>query len=139
MSQGGNCIQRSNSLRVLCLRGVRQRFFTDSCCYRRSCAATYKFADRNHRGQEPNVHYGSIASGNSLIKDAERRDEIGRTYDVLCFEMEAAGLVNVSIPRILRGSFAGKLWRKTPLSLYEIWVSLLWGPIILVYLLTCSR
>lgn len=41
------------------------------------------------------MHYGSIASGDELIKDAVRRDEIGRTHDVLCFEMEAAGLMNV--------------------------------------------
>ncbi|KAF3316774.1 hypothetical protein TWF173_001437 [Orbilia oligospora] len=42
------------------------------------------------------VRYGLIASGNRVIKDAECRDEIDRSLggDVLCIEMEAAGLLN---------------------------------------------
>ncbi|KAF3226301.1 hypothetical protein TWF106_000796 [Orbilia oligospora] len=42
------------------------------------------------------VHYGLIASGNKVIKDAECRDEIDICLggDVLCIEMEAAGLLN---------------------------------------------
>jgi nucleoside phosphorylase len=45
--------------------------------------------------EEVVVHYGTIASGNQIIKNAAQRDkvsdELGR---VLCFEMEAAGLMN---------------------------------------------
>jgi nucleoside phosphorylase len=42
------------------------------------------------------VHYGLIASGNQVIKDAAFRDEINKRLGgkVLCFEMEAAGLMN---------------------------------------------
>ncbi|EGX44032.1 hypothetical protein AOL_s00210g193 [Orbilia oligospora ATCC 24927] len=42
------------------------------------------------------VRYGLIASGNRVIKDAGCRDEIDRSLggDVLCIEMEAAGLLN---------------------------------------------
>ena len=43
----------------------------------------------------PVIHYGLIASGNQVIKDAATRDwlrlELGG--NVLCFEMEAAGLM----------------------------------------------
>ncbi|VUC29558.1 unnamed protein product [Clonostachys rosea] len=41
------------------------------------------------------VHYGLIASGNQVIKDANTRDEINEMLggNVLCFEMEAAGLI----------------------------------------------
>lgn len=28
------------------------------------------------------------------MKDAEKRDDIARNHDILCFEMEAAGLMN---------------------------------------------
>jgi nucleoside phosphorylase len=41
------------------------------------------------------VHYGLIASGNQVIKDAKLRDSINESLggNVLCFEMEAAGLM----------------------------------------------
>ncbi|GLA03458.1 hypothetical protein AnigIFM60653_003091 [Aspergillus niger] len=43
----------------------------------------------------PHVHYGTIASGNRLIKHAKTRDELAAKYDILCFEMEAAGLMDL--------------------------------------------
>jgi nucleoside phosphorylase len=39
------------------------------------------------------MHYGLIASGNQLMKDALTRDALAKAKDVLCFEMEAAGLI----------------------------------------------
>jgi nucleoside phosphorylase len=53
----------------------------------------------------PNIHYGIIASGNTLVKDAITRDKI--TEDVgeacLCVEMEAAGLMNHFPCLVIRG------------------------------------
>jgi nucleoside phosphorylase len=51
------------------------------------------------------VHYGLIASGNQVIKDAAFRDEINTRLGgkVLCFEMEAAGLMNDFPCIIIRG------------------------------------
>ncbi|CAG8909914.1 unnamed protein product [Penicillium egyptiacum] len=42
------------------------------------------------------VHYGLIASGNQVIKDAKFRDRLDQSLggNVLCVEMEAAGLMN---------------------------------------------
>jgi nucleoside phosphorylase len=41
------------------------------------------------------VHYGTIASGNQVMKDACTRDRLSEELGgVLCFEMEAAGLMN---------------------------------------------
>lgn len=41
------------------------------------------------------VHYGTIASGNQVIKDAAERDRVSaKLGGVLCFKMEAAGLMN---------------------------------------------
>jgi nucleoside phosphorylase len=40
----------------------------------------------------PAIHYGLIASANQLMKDALLRDKFAQENDVLCFEMEAAGL-----------------------------------------------
>ncbi|KAK1595392.1 uncharacterized protein LY79DRAFT_648397 [Colletotrichum navitas] len=42
----------------------------------------------------PAVFYGLIASANQLMKDANMRDQLATDKGALCFEMEAAGLMN---------------------------------------------
>ncbi|KAL4864422.1 hypothetical protein BDV12DRAFT_205678 [Aspergillus spectabilis] len=42
----------------------------------------------------PYIHYGLIASGNQVMKDSETRDRLAKEHGILCFEMEAAGLMN---------------------------------------------
>ncbi|TQV94411.1 hypothetical protein V2A60_002556 [Cordyceps javanica] len=49
----------------------------------------------NRKSHDPVVHYGAIASGNQVLRDAIVRDDIAQRLDVLCFEMEAAGLMDV--------------------------------------------
>ncbi|KAI0857364.1 quinon protein alcohol dehydrogenase-like superfamily [Xylaria cubensis] len=49
------------------------------------------------------VHYGLIASGDTLIKNAFVRDRLSRDEGVLCFEMEAAGLMNHFPCLVVRG------------------------------------
>jgi nucleoside phosphorylase len=51
----------------------------------------------------PVIHYGLIASGNQLMKDAEVRDKFAKDMDILCFEMEAAGLMNHFPCLVIRG------------------------------------
>jgi nucleoside phosphorylase len=51
----------------------------------------------------PVVHYGIIASGNKVIKNAKFRNEWGQKYGVLCFEMEAAGVMNILPTLVIRG------------------------------------
>ncbi|KAL8367908.1 hypothetical protein RB599_003702 [Gaeumannomyces hyphopodioides] len=54
---------------------------------------------------DPEFHYGIIASGNILIKDATARDRIIKDVgeDCLCVEMEAAGLMNNFPCLVVRG------------------------------------
>ncbi len=54
---------------------------------------------------DPVVHYGLIASGNQVIKDATTRDQLRQDLgdDVLCFEMEAAGLMDTFPCVVIRG------------------------------------
>lgn len=51
------------------------------------------------------AHYGLIASGNQVIKDASVRDSLDENLDgnVLCVEMEAAGLMNHFPCIVIRG------------------------------------
>ncbi|OAQ99423.1 hypothetical protein LLEC1_07604 [Akanthomyces lecanii] len=51
----------------------------------------------------PAVFYGGIASGNSVMKNARRRDEISARHKLLCFEMEAAGAMGTSQCLAIRG------------------------------------
>lgn len=51
----------------------------------------------------PVIHYGTIASGNQVMRNGTTRDRIGQEFDVLCFEMEAAGLMNDFPCAVIRG------------------------------------
>ncbi|KAL4911911.1 nucleoside phosphorylase domain-containing protein [Aspergillus aurantiobrunneus] len=59
---------------------------------------------RQRRGiKAPYVHYGLIASGNQVMKDSGTRDRLAKEYGILCFEMEAAGLMNELPTLVIRG------------------------------------
>lgn len=60
---------------------------------------------RNTKNSPVRIHYGTIASGNQVIKDAQTRDRIVKDLggQVLCFEMEAAGLMNDFPCLVIRG------------------------------------
>jgi nucleoside phosphorylase len=74
---------------------------------------------RTTRGsQEIMVHYGTIASGNQVIKDGVTRDRLSSELDgVLCLEMEAAGLINNFPCLVIRGicdyadTHKNKMWQ----------------------------
>lgn len=64
-----------------------------------------KLVQRPKRQKENNltIHYGLVASANQLMKDATLRDRLAAEKDVLCFEMEAAGLMNHFPCLVIRG------------------------------------
>jgi nucleoside phosphorylase len=73
---------------------------------------------RPPRGQEIVVYYGTIASGNRVMRDAVIRDSVSSELSgVLCFEMEAAGLMNSFLCLVIRGicdyadSYKNKRWQ----------------------------
>ncbi|KAK7413536.1 hypothetical protein QQX98_007614 [Neonectria punicea] len=59
--------------------------------------------ERTKHEDNPAIHYGLIASANQLMKDALVRDRLAMEKDVLCFEMEAAGLMNHFPCLVIRG------------------------------------
>jgi nucleoside phosphorylase len=58
---------------------------------------------RSAREDSPAIHHGIVASGSSLMKDAVIRDTIAKEKGVMCFEMEAAGLMNHFPCLVVRG------------------------------------
>jgi nucleoside phosphorylase len=62
-----------------------------------------QLVDRNSRGtQDPVIHYGLIGSGNRVIKNSRVRDLLGE-QNILCVEMEAAGLMDEFPCLVIRG------------------------------------
>lgn len=51
----------------------------------------------------PLAHYGTILSGNSVIKSAKRRDELRDKYGAIAIEMEAAGMTTKLPVAVIRG------------------------------------
>ncbi|QLI69923.1 uncharacterized protein G6M90_00g056460 [Metarhizium brunneum] len=58
---------------------------------------------RSSRRDNPAIHCGVGASGSSLRKDAMLRDKLALGDGMLCFEMEAAGLMNRFPGLVIRG------------------------------------
>jgi nucleoside phosphorylase len=84
----------------------------------RSCSADRQVDRQPRSNEEPVVHYGTIASGNQVIKNAAERDTVSKEFGgVLCFEMEAAGLMNSFPCLVIRGicdyadSHKNKTWQ----------------------------
>lgn len=68
------------------------------------CCDSSMLAHRSQRTDcAPKIHYGSIASGNQVMKHGITRDRIGAELQVLCFEMEAAGLMEHFPCLVIRG------------------------------------
>jgi nucleoside phosphorylase len=68
-----------------------------------SCDSARKL-QREERTESPVVHYGTIASGNQIIKDGMTRDKVSSEFGgVFCFEVEAAGLMSSFPCLVIRG------------------------------------
>ncbi|RFN46936.1 ankyrin repeat protein [Fusarium flagelliforme] len=64
----------------------------------------YKPVRRTPRSTNtPRIHYGNIGSGNSVVKNAVERDELAKRDNVVCFEMEAAGIMDDFPCLVIRG------------------------------------
>ncbi|KAI1166932.1 hypothetical protein F5B18DRAFT_659554 [Nemania serpens] len=66
----------------------------------------------------PMIHYGIIASGNQVMKHARTRDRVAQEIGAICFEMEAAGLMDSFQCLVIRGicdysdSHKNKQWQE---------------------------
>ena len=58
-----------------------------------NCLAEWEASRSERKDNEPQPHYGTIASGNAVVKHGKTRDRLQKATGALCFEMEAAGLM----------------------------------------------
>ncbi|KAI1299150.1 purine and uridine phosphorylase [Xylaria venustula] len=103
---------------------------------------TCRYCDRTQiairKPRDMSVHYGLIASSNSVIKNAAFRDNLYKDLegDVLCVEMEAAGLVDSFLCLVIRGicdyadSHKNKVWLENAAALAAAYAKGLLGYIL---------
>ena len=81
------------------------------------CDPERKVQRHAREDSDPAIHYGNIASGNQVIKHGATRDRLRQKHMVLCFEMEAAGLMPDFPCLVIRGicdyadSHKNKTWQ----------------------------
>ncbi|RLL95911.1 hypothetical protein CFD26_103521 [Aspergillus turcosus] len=63
----------------------------DNC---QNCDRRFAVARPERQSGAPVIHYGTIGSANGLMRDGTTRDRLAKEIGILCFEMEAAGLVD---------------------------------------------
>lgn len=67
---------------------------------------------------DPQIHYGTVASSNQVMKHGATRERLRKELDVLCFEMETAGLMSDFPCLVIRGicdysdSHKNEKWQK---------------------------
>ena len=70
----------------------------------KSCSMAESVDREVRASEEVHVHYGTIASGNQVMKYGIERDHVSADLGgVVCFEMEAAGLMNSFPCLVVRG------------------------------------
>ncbi|KAL6849042.1 hypothetical protein ACO1O0_008572 [Amphichorda felina] len=79
--------------------------FCAACRSREACPSGGSHAKQRipRPTDAPEIHYGPIASGNRVVKSSKFRDWLEGEHGVLCFEMEAAGVVNAVDCLVIRG------------------------------------
>ncbi|OJJ01824.1 hypothetical protein ASPVEDRAFT_192125 [Aspergillus versicolor CBS 583.65] len=79
----------------------------EACLSGGKCAGGGKATKPQSRPDRPDkhsrIHYGVIASGNTLCRDRDFREEMQKKFDAICFDMEAAGVMNNFQGLVVRG------------------------------------
>ncbi|KAB8264943.1 Pfs, NACHT and ankyrin domain protein [Aspergillus pseudonomiae] len=84
------------------------RLFREDYCHvgGRSCAGcdpSQQIHREDRLDTSPEIHYGIVATGSAVVKDAPTREQIKQRHGAICLEMEAAGLINNFPCIVIRG------------------------------------
>ncbi|KAI1121221.1 ankyrin repeat-containing domain protein [Nemania abortiva] len=82
---------KTESLQDQLFDPMYEHFGTDGTCS--TCDPLKLIVREPRQAGHPQIHYGVVASGNSLIKSVKTRDGLAQKHGALCFEMEGAGII----------------------------------------------
>jgi hypothetical protein len=68
-----------------------------------NCSETFVVSRERRTSDRPHIYSGLIGSANTVMKNAEKRDFMRQNQNVLCFEMEAASLMDNFPCIVIRG------------------------------------
>ncbi|KAF2182483.1 purine and uridine phosphorylase [Zopfia rhizophila CBS 207.26] len=83
-----------------------------------NCDKARLVARKPRKTNDPVIHYGTIASADRVMRHGATREKLRKKYNILCFEMEAAGLMNNFPCLVIRGicdysdTHKHKIWQR---------------------------
>lgn len=83
-----------------------------------NCDEARLVARKPRKTNDPVIHYGTIASADRVMRHGTTREKLRKKYGILCFEMEAAGLMNDFPCLVIRGicdysdTHKHKIWQR---------------------------
>jgi nucleoside phosphorylase len=90
----------------------------DSCCdHTQSKTRSDRGPSAGRQPDCPQIHYGNIACSDQLQISAMKRNECQKEFQVICFEMEGAGVIDSHPGLVIRGicdysnSHKNKMWQ----------------------------
>lgn len=95
-----HCSYQGNDLDQLFEPAYNHEGSRDDCIL---CDRSRLLARPPRRNNDPVIHYGTIASANQVMRHGSTRDKFAKELGVLCFEMEAGGLMNSFPCLVIRG------------------------------------
>ncbi|RVD83561.1 uncharacterized protein DFL_007945 [Arthrobotrys flagrans] len=85
---------------VLYEHNYRHKSHTSDC---KNCDQSKKVKRAPRASKDPVVHYGTIGSANTVLKDGDTREQLKKDLGIICVDMEAAGIIDDLPCLIIRG------------------------------------
>ncbi|KAK6497864.1 hypothetical protein TWF481_012263 [Arthrobotrys musiformis] len=85
---------------VLYEHDYRHKPDTNDC---KDCDQNKKVERERRTSKDPVVHYGTIGSANTVLKDGDTREKLRKDLGVICVDMETAGIIDDLPCLIIRG------------------------------------
>lgn len=81
----------------------RGRFCQDLCDVTRAKLRQGRGQKAERKSDQPHIHYGNIGSANAVVRSSAKRNELQARHNIICLEMEAAGVMSDYQALVIRG------------------------------------
>ncbi|KAK3342327.1 nucleoside phosphorylase domain-containing protein [Neurospora tetraspora] len=81
----------------------RGRFCQGLCDAMRAKLRKSRGKRAERKSDQPHIHYGNIGSANAVVRSSAKRNELHAKHNIICLEMEAAGVMSDYQGLVIRG------------------------------------